>query len=100
MLDKYELTNSETEYHSGLETELTDVNNNKDEVIRNVKNVDVDASPPEQVYPADTTPTFVIVAGDDLRRVGGELGDAMPHVFGRVRREVSDQFVIDGEIRR
>ena len=35
-LDEYELTNSETEYHSGSETKLTDVDDNVDEVIENV----------------------------------------------------------------
>ena len=36
-LDESELTNSETKYHSGLETELTDVDDNIDEVIKDVK---------------------------------------------------------------
>jgi len=38
-LDEYKLTNSETEYHSGLETEPTDVDNNVDEVIEDVHDV-------------------------------------------------------------
>ena len=35
--DEYELTDLETEYHSGSETELTDVDNNVDEVIEDAK---------------------------------------------------------------
>jgi hypothetical protein len=35
--DKYELTDSETEYHSGSETELTDVDNDVDEVVEDVQ---------------------------------------------------------------
>jgi hypothetical protein len=37
--DKYKLTDSETEYHSGSETELTDVDDDVDEVIEDVKDV-------------------------------------------------------------
>ena len=43
---------------------------------------------------------FVVVAGDDGRGVGGELGDAFEHVLRRVRREVGDQLVVDGQVRR
>jgi hypothetical protein len=39
-LDEYELTDSETEYHSGLETEPTDVDGDVDEVIEDVQDVD------------------------------------------------------------
>ena len=35
-LDEYELTDSETEYHSGLETEPTDVDDDVDEIIEDV----------------------------------------------------------------
>jgi hypothetical protein len=35
-LNEYELTNSETKYHSGLETELTDVDNNINKVVKDV----------------------------------------------------------------
>jgi len=38
--DEYELTDSETEYHSGLETEPTDVDDDVDEVIEDVKDVE------------------------------------------------------------
>jgi hypothetical protein len=38
--DEYELTNSETEYHLGLETEPTDVNDDVDEIIEDVQDVD------------------------------------------------------------
>ena len=36
-LDEYKLTDLETEYHSGLETELIDVNDDVDEVIEDVE---------------------------------------------------------------
>ena len=35
--DEYEPTDSETKYHSGLETELTDVDDDMDEDIEDVK---------------------------------------------------------------
>ena len=38
--DEYELTDSETEYHSGSETEPTDVDDDVDEVIEDVQDVD------------------------------------------------------------
>jgi hypothetical protein len=38
--DEYELTDSETEYHSGLETKLTDVDDDVDEVIEDVEDVE------------------------------------------------------------
>ncbi len=43
---------------------------------------------------------LVVVAGDDLRRVGGELGDALEDILRRVRREVGDQLVVDRQVRR
>ena len=43
---------------------------------------------------------IVVVAGDDLRRVGGELRDALEDVLRRVRREVGDQLVVDRQVRR
>ena len=39
-LDEYELTDSETEYHSDSETEPTDVDDNVDEVIEDVEDVE------------------------------------------------------------
>src|SRR3990172_11563347 len=48
---------------------------------------------------AHAAPALVIVAGDNLRRVGGEIGDALKHVLGRVRREVRYQFVVDRQVR-
>ena len=38
--DEYELTDSETEYHSGSETEPTDVDDDVDEVIEDVQDVE------------------------------------------------------------
>jgi hypothetical protein len=38
--DEYELTDSETEYHSGSETEPTDVDNDIDEVIEDVEDAE------------------------------------------------------------
>jgi len=38
--DEYELTDSETEYHSGLETEPTDVDDNIDKVIEDVEDAE------------------------------------------------------------
>ena len=38
--DEYELTDSETEYHSGLETELTDINDDIDEVIEDIEDIE------------------------------------------------------------
>jgi hypothetical protein len=38
--DEYELTDSETEYHSGSETELTDVNDDVDEVVEDVQDLE------------------------------------------------------------
>ena len=38
--DEYELTDSETEYHSGSETEPTDVDDNVDEVIEDVEDAE------------------------------------------------------------
>jgi hypothetical protein len=38
--DEYELTDSETEYHSGLETEPTHVGDDVDEVIEDVENAE------------------------------------------------------------
>ena len=43
---------------------------------------------------------FVGVAGDDLRRVGGEFRDALEHVLRRVGGEVGDQLVVDGQVGR
>ena len=43
---------------------------------------------------------LVVVAGDDLRRVGGEFRDALEDVLRRVRREVGDQLVVDRQVRR
>ena len=43
---------------------------------------------------------LVVVAGDDLRRLRRELGDALEHVLRRVRREVGDQLVVDRQVRR
>ena len=43
---------------------------------------------------------FVVVAGDDRRRIGGELGDALEHILRRVGREVGDQLVVDGQVGR
>ena len=39
-LDEYELTDLETEYHSGLETKLTDVDNDVDEVVEDVQDLE------------------------------------------------------------
>jgi len=39
-LDEYELTDSETEYHSGSETEPTDIDDNVGEVIKDVHDVE------------------------------------------------------------
>jgi hypothetical protein len=41
----------------------------------------------------------VIVAGDDLRRVGGEFRDALEDIFRRVWREVGDQLVVNRQVR-
>ena len=45
-------------------------------------------------------PALIGVAGDDRRRVSGELGDPLEHILGCVRGEIGDQLVVDGEIRR
>jgi hypothetical protein len=43
---------------------------------------------------------FVVVAGDDLRRVRRKLRNALEHVFGRVGREVGNQLVVDRQVGR
>ena len=43
---------------------------------------------------------LVVVAGNDHRRIGRKLGDALEHVLGRVGREVGDQLVVDRQVRR
>ena len=58
-----------------------------------VEDVDVEARPviePGHVgldrrSAAHAAAAFVVVAGDDLRRLDGELGDALKDVLGRVR---------------
>ncbi len=55
---------------------------------------------PDQLVEESAGSGFVVVAGDDLRRVGGKLGNALEHVFGRVRGEVGDELVVDRQIRR
>ena len=42
----------------------------------------------------------VVVAGDDLRRLRREFGDAAEDVLRRVRREVGDELRVDRQIRR
>ena len=55
--------------------------------LRDVEDVDVDARSIAEraVAAADAAAALVVVAGDDLRRVGGELGDALEDVLRRVR---------------
>ena len=61
---------------------------------------DVDLAPKQLVEAAFPAMTFVVVAGDDCRRVGCELGDALEYVLRRVGREVGDQLVVDRQVRR
>ena len=72
--------------------------------LRYVENVDVDRARVEHpaldaVIVAHADTALVVVAGDDLGRVRGELGDTLEDVLGRVGREVSNQLVIDREVR-
>ncbi|OPY77479.1 MAG: hypothetical protein A4E70_02589 [Syntrophus sp. PtaU1.Bin005] len=60
---------------------------------------DVDLAAQQGVEERDRR-TFVIVAGDDRRGVRGKFRDALEHVFRRVGREIGDELVVDGEVRR
>jgi hypothetical protein len=55
--DEYELTDSETEYHSGLETKPTDVDDDVDEVIKDVgdaeRRIDCAYLLADEVYPPE-----------------------------------------------
>ncbi|MNC42830.1 hypothetical protein D3C75_916590 [compost metagenome] len=42
----------------------------------------------------------VVVAGNDSRCVDRELTDALEHVLGRVWGEITNQFVVDRQVRR
>ena len=66
--------------------------------LRDVEDVDV-ARVDRAASSSDAAPALVVVAGDDLRRIGGELGDALEDVLRRVRREVGDQLVVDRQVR-
>src|SRR5207245_1364967 len=58
--------------------------------LRDVENVHVDTGLTEETLPADATAGLVVVAGDDLRRLARELGEALQDVLRHVRREVAD----------
>ncbi len=60
---------------------------------------DVDPHRPEQAGPGDVL-LLVVVAGDDHGRVGRKLGNTPEDILRRVRREVRDQLVVDGQVGR
>ncbi len=67
----------------------------------------IDLGDIEDVHPnaAEQRPTcrialIVVVAGDYHGHVRGKFRDTPEHIFRRVRREIGDQLVIDGEIGR
>ena len=69
--------------------------------LRDVEDVDVDGVVAEHrllLAGADATAALVVVAGDDFRRVRGELGNALKDVFRSIRREVGEQLVVDREV--
>ncbi len=41
---------------------------------------------------------FVGVAGDDCRRFGGELRNALEHILRSIGSKIGDQLVVDGEV--
>ena len=73
-----------------------------------IEDVDVDAILPNHPRNSHLSPSrlphphpaFVGVAGDHRRRFSGELSDSLEHIFRRVRGEIGNQLVVDGEIRR
>ena len=68
--------------------------------LADIEDVDVDADFPKQVGLPHAPAAFVVVAGDNLRRVVGELGDALKNILWGVRREIREQLVVDGQVRR
>jgi hypothetical protein len=59
---------------------------------------DVDARTAEQ-RTTGRVMLIVVVASDNRGRVRCELGNPLEHILRRVRREVRDQLVVDGQIR-
>ena len=76
--------------------------------LGDVEDVDVDTGYLKKAWQPVGTPSrlphphpaLIGVAGDDDRRVSGELSDPLEHIFRCVRGEIGDQLVVDGEIRR
>ena len=57
---------------------------------------DVDLNAPEQTA---RTALLVVVAGNHLRRIHRELGNALEHILGAIRCEVANQLVVNGQVR-
>ncbi len=63
--------------------------------LRDVEDVDLAA---DQLVEERAGAGLVVVAGDDLRRLGGEGGDAFEDVLGRAGGEVGDELVVDRQV--
>ena len=56
--------------------------------LRDVEDVYMDLAHIKEPAATDAAPTLIIIAGDDLRRVDRELGDALKNILRRVRRKI------------
>src|SRR5437588_8288260 len=73
--------------------------------LRNIEDVDVNRARVEHpglrgFFTPNATTALVIFARDQFRWIGRKLCYSLEYVFRGVRREVGDQFVVDGQIWR